>query len=404
MNTLVSRMLAICLATAVVTQYLTPTAKAAEAVLIRAQYMHTMSGEPLENVEVLVRDGRIVGIGETIRPQGTFQVLEVHTLMPGLVDAYSSLGLRGGDSESTREVTPEFDTATTIDWRSRDFSEAIQSGITTANIMPGTDNVIAGFACLAKTAGSDFSLDADNSRLVKTRTGLAMAICSDPTSGNRSRSRPDSIYVRQPTNRMGVVWIVRSRLQQAAQAIAAGGGLDDITTRFSEMLTGDMKAFGISRTSYDIETLITLGDEFGFAPILFGGHEAYKTIDLLVERQTPVVYTASPAQATVGEERTDLFWNTPGKLDAAGVSVTLAGGDLLNRARFAKRFGMDADSALAAITSRPAELLGVGNRLGRIAAEYDADLIALNGPPLEFTSKIEWVMVDGQVLNSDDGE
>ena len=378
---------------------------AAEAILIRAKNLITMSGEPLRNVEVLVRENRIVGIGESIQPLGTYQVLEVDTLMPGLVDAYSSAGLRGGDAEQTREVTPEFETATTIDWQSRDFEEALASGITTVNIMPGTDNVIAGFACLVKTAGDDLSIESTNNRIIDTATGLAMAVCSDPTGGNQARSRPDSIYVRLPTNRMGVVWIIRNRMQRANSLNEIDPAtIDAADKRLSTVVSGESKVFGISRTSYDIETLLNLSDDFGFSPIVFGGHEAYKTIDALVARKAPVVFTAQTDDQLIGSERTDLFWNTPGKLDEAGISVCLAGGDLLDRARFAVRYGLDADSALAAITTRPAQLLGQGDSLGRVAADYQADLIALSGSPLEFTTNIQWVMVNGKIHQASDGE
>lgn len=378
---------------------------AEDAVLIRAKHVYTMNGPPQENVEVLVRDNRIVGLGQSIKPLGSYQVIEVDTLMPGLIDASSSAGLRGGDAEQTREVTPEFETATTIDWRSREFSEALAQGITTVNIMPGTENVIAGFSCLAKTAGSDVSTSTDNNRIVDPQTGLVMAVCSDPTGGNRSRSRPDSIYVRLPTNRMGVVWIIRNRLQRA-QLIAAKDDIeeDEVNSRLAQVVTGGTKVFGVSRTSYDIETLLSLADDYNFSPILFGGHEAYKTVESLAEKKVPVVYTAQTDDQLVGSERTDLFWNTAGKLDQAGVPVSLAGGQLLDRARFAVRYGLDADSALAAITTRPASVLGQGDKLGQIAADFGADLVALDGPPLEFTTNIQWVMVDGKIYQTSDSE
>ena len=404
MNSLFLRLLAVSLTLACLGASRLPDAGAADATLIRARFLYTMNGPPQENVEILVRDNKVVGIGESIQPLGTYQVIDAHTVMPGLIDAYSSVGLRGGENESTREVTPEFETASTIDWRSRDFREAVSEGVTSANIMPGTDNVIAGFACLVKTAGDDLSLNLENRRIVQPHTGLAMAVCTDPTGGNRARTRPDSIYVRQPTNRMGVVWIIRSRLQAAKQAASRLGELDEVSQRLGKLLDGTTRAFGVSRTSFDIETLIALAEEFNFQPVLFGGHEAYKTVELLRDKNVPVVYTAAAAGATVGEERTDLFWNTPGRLDAAGVSVCLAGGDLLNRARFAKRYGMDADSALQAITTRPAALLGVGERVGQVAPDFDADLIALDGPPLEFTSNVQWVMVEGQLLDLENGE
>jgi imidazolonepropionase-like amidohydrolase len=44
-----------------------------------------------------------------------------------------------------------------------------------------------------------------------------------------------------------------------------------------------------------------------------------------------------------------------------------------------------------------AEIAGVGDRVGSIQAGKDADLIILSGDPLDITSKIETVIVNGQV-------
>lgn len=46
------------------------------------------------------------------------------------------------------------------------------------------------------------------------------------------------------------------------------------------------------------------------------------------------------------------------------------------------RVGMDPAAALRAVTSAPAQLCGLGDRKGRVAAGYDADLLALDGDPL----------------------
>lgn len=381
-----------------------PCCEAGDTTLVRVKNLHTMNGPVMENVEVLVRDGRIVGIGDLIRPQGEFEVLEVDTLIPGMIDASSNAGLRGGAAEATREVTPEFETAISIDWSARDFREAISAGVTAVNIMPATDNVFCGFSCLAKTAGDDLSIEVTNRRIVSPRCGLAIAMCSDPTGGNGARSRPDSIYVRLPTNRMGVVWIIRNRLQQVRDQQYRGEVEPRVVAPLEDLLAGKVPAFGISRTSYDIETWIRLADDYKITPIVFGGHEAYRVADILQSRQIPVVYTASTTGSDVGEERTALFWNTPGLLDQRGIPVTLAGGDLLTQARFAARFGMDPGSALASVTTRPAKLLGAENRIGKIAADYDADFVALDGPPLEFTTNIQWVMVDGQVHKIENGK
>ncbi len=101
-----------------------------------------------------------------------------------------------------------------------------------------------------------------------------------------------------------------------------------------------------------------------------------------------------------GPERTELKWNTIQSLADANIPVAIAGDQLLQQARFARRFGMDAEQALMAITSRPAEILGVGERVGRIQVGFDADLVAFRGEPLQATSAIQWVMIDGKTSAS----
>ena len=64
-------------------------------------------------------------------------------------------------------------------------------------------------SCVVKTAGEP------SKRVVAPDHSLVITLASDPASGNSARGRPDSIYNRQPTNRMGVVWMLRSELGRA---------------------------------------------------------------------------------------------------------------------------------------------------------------------------------------------
>ena len=83
------------------------------------------------------------------------------------------------------------------------------------------------------------------------------------------------------------------------------------------------------------------------------------------------------------------------------MTFALTGGQLLDQARLAVRFGLPADAALASITAVPARILGVENRVGRIAAGHDADFVALSGDPFDLTTAVRWTMCDG-VLYSED--
>jgi hypothetical protein len=48
-------------------------------------------------------------------------------------------------------------------------------------------------------------------------------------------------------------------------------------------LAGNLRVFALSRTHYDILSLLNVADEFGFSVTVLGGHEAYKVADRLAK-------------------------------------------------------------------------------------------------------------------------
>lgn len=359
------------------------TSIAQDQMLIRAASVHIGNGKTLSPGHVLIKDGKIVQVADAIDVDNV-QVFEVQHLIPGLIDAAARTGIDQLDRERTKEITPELSTAAIVDWDDREFTEHLTSGTTTLHLTPGTDNVIAGLASIAKTAGSM------ELRMVSDRTGLAISMCSDPASGNRSRSRPDSIYMRQPTNRMGVVWMLRATFH------ASQTGKNESAV-LKEALAGDLPVFAVSRTQYDIQSLFTLADEFSFEPIVIGGQESWQVTAELAERNIPVILQPSTLGSSRGAERTRVAVGMAAKLDKAGVPFCLSGGNLLNQARFAVRYGLPENAALKAITTGPASILKIDDQVGSIAVGKDADFVALNGDPLEFTTAIQWVMVNGEI-------
>jgi imidazolonepropionase-like amidohydrolase len=67
-------------------------------------------------------------------------------------------------------------------------------------------------------------------------------------------------------------------------------------------------------------------------------------------------------------------------------------------AGFLVKKGMDPESALRAITAAAAEILGIEDRVGSLEAGKDADMVVLNGEPLNSLSIVDMVFVDGSVV------
>lgn len=360
----------------------------ADDVLVRAGTVYTMTGEPLRPGAVLVSGGKIAKVASEIEALAGMKVIDVGSgaLMPGLVDAYTHLGLDGGNSEYTREVTPGLRVLPSIDWRHRTFREALTAGTTTACVAPGTDNVFAGVAAVVKTAS-----DAADTRVLARDAALLVTVASDPRGRNMSRTSPTSIYVRQPTNRMGVVWILRQTLDRARHDESPELAV------VREALGKKRPLLAVSRQDFDLLALLRLSEEFSLEPIACGADESYKVARELAKARVPVILGPLSTATGRGTEGTEIAWNKAGVLHAAGVTTALSGGELLEQARFAHRFGLPRDAALAAITRVPAELLRLGDRVGSIADGRDADLVALTSDPLDLTARVRWVMVGGVI-------
>jgi imidazolonepropionase-like amidohydrolase len=351
-----------------------------------------MDGDPLSPGQVLVVDGKIKAVGSKLdlgdSSPKVVELGENSVLIPGLIDAYTQTGLgKDGSDESTDEITPDFRAIDSVEWDQPAVRRQLEQGTTTMCVCPGTQNVVSGISAIIKTI---------DSAVLNEDGPLLASMCSDPASQNQARRRPDSIFVRQPTNRMGVVWILRNTFSKAKRDSDS-----DSLTAIKQVLAGDRPLMVVSRVSHDLTTVATLADEFGFAPILVGGQEAYKVKDMISERKYPVILQPQRTGAITGPERSELCWNQAGVLAEAGITFALSGDDLLEQARFAHRNGLDKNLALSAITSTPAKLLGIEKQVGTIAVGKDADLIALTGEPLEFTTSILWVMANGQAIEMD---
>lgn len=359
----------------------------ADETVIRAGKVYTADGKILAPGAVHVKDGKIVVVAENVAPPANARILDLGegVLIPGLVDAFTSIGMEGGTAEATVEITPNFRVYDAMDWSARAFRHARAEGVTTVNVVPGTDNVITGLSCIAKTAGERAQ------RVIAPDHALVLVLASDPAIGNNSRNRPDSIYNRQPTNRMGVVWMLRSEFGMAKRV----AGKEKNVLR--EALAGTRPVICVSRSDSDMTAALRLREEYPMNLTLAGGQEAYKMRPALAVAKVPILLGPLTIQGSSGAEQTETVLNVAGLLDDAKIPFALTGGNLLDQARFAVRYGLPREAALAAITTTPARLLGLDKRLGSIAVDRDADLVAFSGDPFDVTSRVRWTMINGVV-------
>lgn len=152
----------------------------------------------------------------------------------------------------------------------------------------------------------------------------------------------------------------------------------------------------------DLEALVRLKAELGVSLVIVGAAEGWRVADLLAAAKIPVVVDPMVTGAG-GFDQLHGRADNAALLHAAGVPLILTAGPFVTHhartlrqaAGNAVRAGLPHEAALAAITATPAAVFGAPER-GRIAVGAPADLALWSGDPLELSSRVEQLWIDGR--------
>lgn len=209
---------------------------------------------------------------------------------------------------------------------------------------------------------------------------------------------------------------------RAAGATGTAGvvptGWDPDYESLARAARGDVPVYFVADSDEDIRRVLDLADETGVRPVLVGGQEAWKLADELARRQVPVLASVDfprptdwdPEADTVpGElepaaarekERVEHAWANAGRLEAAGVALALTTGggtaDLLDGVRKAVEHGLSPAAALQAVTTAPADMLGLGSHT-RVRQGGPATFVLADGDLLDEESGIAYTFVEGHL-------
>ncbi|MBK8096314.1 MAG: amidohydrolase family protein [Planctomycetes bacterium] len=367
----------------------------------------------IDNGVLLIAQGRIQAVGgaSTPIPEGTV-VIDVtgKTITPGLIDANWRFGTGSLDrNEQGDEVTPHLRVLDTLDPADRQFERTRAAGVTTVHVMAGTQNVIGGLGAVLKTAGQDV-----DAMVLGSETSLRVTMGSEPSMGNRAirGGSVESIYYRRPTTRMGVVWEVRKAFYDAKEAM--NQTLNDPQQQdpglqvLMRVLKKELAVVTTARSEQDIRTALRLAAEFGYTTVIDEAQEAHYVIDELAAAKVWVLVGAPSADRVTGGgggDGAEPRFSTLTKLAAANVPFVITTGtnqaalDLVREAMFAVRNGIDPQLALDSITVRPAQLLGLGDRIGSLAAGKDADFVVWTADPFDPTAVAAQVWCNGLTVS-----
>lgn len=375
-------------------------------VLIKNATVITITDGTLENTDVLVEDGKITRIGNSLRtPNGVMEVDATGKyVMPGIIDAHSHIA---GTSinEGTSQVTAEVQMADVVDPLDISIYRALAGGVTSIHLLHGSANVIGGESETLKLRYG--VTDPQDMMFEEAPRTIKFALGENPTRGARARGI-------QPQSRMGVEAMLRNSFREAQiykqkwDEYRADNSRRKVAPAYDrrmetlvDILEGEVLVHCHSYRADEIYMLLNVFRDFGIEKLTFQhANEAYKVAPELAE---------FGAGASVFSDwwayKLEVYYSTAYNaaiLTNNGVttSINSDSGELIRHlfheaAKSQKYGGLSDEEALALITLNPAKQLGIDNRVGSIEEGKDGDIAIFEGHPLSVYAIPVMTFVDG---------
>ena len=385
-------------------------AQAKSVVLIKNGTVMTAVRGTLENIDILIENGKIARIGKNLNVPAGAQVIDAtgKYVTPGIIDCHSHTML-DAINEGTYSVTSMTQVKDVLVPKDIAIYRALAGGVTTANLLHGSANPIGGQNATVKFK---FGRPASEFLIPDAPPGIKFAM-GENTKRSYSTVQPGQTP-RYPRTRMGVIETMRDAFLRARDYKQAWDDFRAGKTKVEprkdleleplvEVLEGKRLVHCHGYRADEHLNLLKLADEFGFRiATLQHGLEAYKIAPEIAKRGTGVsiftdswsykleAYDAIPYNAYI-------LWK-----NGVVVSINSDSDERMRRlnldaAKVEKYGGVPEEEALKMITLNPAKQLGIDRRTGSIEVGKDGDIVIWNTHPFSVYSHPELTMIEGVV-------
>jgi imidazolonepropionase-like amidohydrolase len=395
------------------------SAQTSESYAIRNARIVTVSGPVIENGTVVIAGGKIAAVGADVSVPSGARVIDGKGLSvyPGMMDADTEIGLTEIGSVAGSVDTNEIGDNNAnihVDVAIRPGSSHIAvtrvNGITSALTAP-RGGLIAGQSAI-------INLDGWTAQEMVLKSPVAMHINWPGAGGGRGFGGEFG-----PGGQRSLTALRREQekqienLKEILRDAAAYGDAKDARAKDPSLpkqnvdlklealipvVRGQMPVVINVNLERDIKSAIAFVTEMKLKAIISGGIEAYKVADQLKAKNIPVIVGPVLRVPVQEDDPYDAPFANAALLAKAGVKIAFQTNDsaysrnLPYHAGMAAAFGLPKEEALKAVTINPAEIFGVGDRLGSIEQGKIANLIVTDGDPLEIRTQIKHVFINGR--------
>ena len=368
--------------------------------LFKNATLHPAPGKTITGGSMLIRDGKIVSLGKSVKEPANAVVIDLNEkhLYPSFIEIYSSFGVktperssggRSGDYEASRSgyywndhIRAETDALADFNYDSKAAKEMVEAGFGTVNTHKAD--------ALARGNGILVALNTDGNtadRLIDTKSAQFFSFDKSNLSGQS-----------YPSSKMGATALIRQLFEDAEWYANGNVETRDLAL---EALNANMNLPQIfyGEGLYDDLRISSLSKETGVPFIIVGGGDEYKRIDEVkatgAQYIIPVNFqdaydVEDPFQAEYVSLGQMLEWNqeptNPAKMEDAGLTFALtthslkSPDKLMDMLKKAFKYGLTEETALKALTTVPAQLLGKSDELGTLKENAWANFLVTSGP------------------------
>jgi imidazolonepropionase-like amidohydrolase len=386
--------------------WITALALPAQVVAVKGGRIVPMSGPEIDNGVVLIENGRITAVGTDVEVPWNAKVVDAtgKVVLPTWVLAHQTGGM--SQAGENMQNVPYLTVVDAIDPSSGFFEEALRNGVGTIHVMPGHRTLIGGQGMVVKPYGRSVT-----DMAVVTRSAQKLSLLGSGESRvaaiTRLRRAFEEVqeYLKDYERRKQ-----EFEREKAAGAVPADKTWDEELDRkkkpLIDLLQGKDRAHLFVPGPAEAPEALALVARNAFPITLVLGPATHKAAAALAGVAAPVVL----------DDQLELFETDPDTdvetricpaavFHRAGIPFALSINDRGGPGRYPwwqmatlVRHGVDRKTALESMTTVPAKILGLEQDVGSIAPGRIGNLQILSGDPLQATTWVESVLLDGEVV------
>jgi imidazolonepropionase-like amidohydrolase len=363
---------------------------------------------PIDGGTVVIRDGSVIAAGANVVVPANARTIDAtgKWVTPGIFAGFSRLGLSEVDAvKGTNDkggggsgFSAALDVAPSIDPFRSSIAVNRSAGVTRAVVAPESDSKIFG------GQGAIADLGADSDPVTKARA-FQFVEFGESGAGLVGGSR-SSLHTA-----------FRAYFREAQDHASGRNAYDDDLLKAEDakvlqsVLRGDQRLLIHVEGANDMLRILELKRDFPAMKMVFvGASEGWRVADKLAAAGIPVIASALN-DLPDSFEKLGATQSNVGRMKRAGVKVAIGmiddrdahqlrystqyAGNLVSLQKVAGATGLSWDDAFAAISSAPADIMGVGDRYGSLKAGRAADVVIWDGDPLELYAAPVRVFIDG---------